>query len=236
MNDAPVDQSKQPGLVSSSTADRERLRTLGSRVCAHWLLKLVGISGFIAIFFAAYFWTLRSPLFPVTTVPTTLLDRLVPFYAGALPLYLSLWVYVSLPPSLLEDRWALFAYGIAAGGLAVVGLGIFTFWPTAIVPPVINWSEYPAFSLLRSIDAAGNACPSLHVAFSVFSAIWLDRLLRRTSRRATIRILNVCWCIGIMYSTLATKQHVALDLFGGTVLGAVGAAWNPQGKVLARVA
>ena len=55
-------------------------------------------------FFAAYFWVLHHPLFPVTTMPLTAVDRLIRFRPETLPLYLSLWFYVSLVPALLIDR------------------------------------------------------------------------------------------------------------------------------------
>ena len=224
MNQAPADRPTEPGCVAARITTPGWLRRLIVRLGAYWYLKLPGIGGFIAVFFIAYFWTLRTPLFPVTTVPTTLLDRLILFRPESLPLYISLWVYVSLPPVLLDDRRELVGYGIAAAALAVVGLGIFLVCPTNISPPDIDWSQYPAFAFLKGIDASGNACPSLHAAFAVFSAIWLDRILRRISQRPVIRMLNACWCVGILYSTLATKQHVALDLFAGGVLGAAGAA------------
>jgi membrane-associated phospholipid phosphatase len=32
------------------------------------------------------------------------------------------------------------------------------------------------------------------------------------------------WCIGVVYSALATRQHVAVDVLAGLALGAL-AAW-----------
>jgi membrane-associated phospholipid phosphatase len=65
----------------------------------------------------------------------------------------------------------------------------------------------------------GNALPSLHAAFAVFSAIWLDRLLRRVGAPLWPRIANACWGLGILYSTIATRQHVAVDIAAGSALG-----------------
>jgi membrane-associated phospholipid phosphatase len=31
--------------------------------------------------------------------------------------------------------------------------------------------------------------------------------------------LNWAWCIGIVYSTVATRQHVVVDVLAGLVLG-----------------
>jgi membrane-associated phospholipid phosphatase len=35
-----------------------------------------------------------------------------------------------------------------------------------------------------------------------------------------LRALNWLWCAGILYSTVATRQHVALDVLAGAALGA----------------
>jgi hypothetical protein len=61
------------------------------------------------------------------------------------------------------------------------------------------------------------------VAFSVFTASWLERFLRKNMPSTMLRLLNILWCLGSVYSTLATKQHVALDACAGAVLGLVGA-------------
>jgi membrane-associated phospholipid phosphatase len=228
MNDATADRQREPGRAAASAKHSGWLRPLANKVGANWHLKLIGIPGFIAIFFVAYFWTLRCPLFPATTIPVTIIDRLVAFRPEALPLYISLWIYVSLPPSFLDDRRELFFYGLAATALAVAGLAVFLVFPTTIARPDIDWSLHPAFAFLKGIDASGNACPSLHVAFAVFSAMWLDRIILRTGSHSILRILNLAWCVGIMYSTLATKQHVAVDLLAGTVFGVIGAAWKPS--------
>ena len=108
MNDATADRKMEPGRAAPSVRVPGWLRRLAATVSANWFLKLIGIPGFIALFFVAYFWTLHSTPFPVTTVPVTLLDHFITFRPEALPLYLSLWVYVSLPQSLLDDRRELF--------------------------------------------------------------------------------------------------------------------------------
>ncbi|MDB6167885.1 MAG: hypothetical protein JWM88_749 [Verrucomicrobia bacterium] len=202
---------------------------LKARIAPHVVLKLFGITAFVTVFFFAYFLLQRFPLFRVTVIPLTAADRLIPFQPGMLWLYLSLWGYVSLPPTLLTTRPQLYAYGWLAGAVAVVGLGIFLFWPTSIPATTgVEWSRYPGFTWLKSVDAAQNACPSLHVAFAVFSAVWLDRILRTLGGGGWMRPLNALWCLGIVYSTIATRQHVALDAYAGAVLGAAAAAVRPR--------
>jgi membrane-associated phospholipid phosphatase len=128
---------------------------------------------------------------------------------------------------LFGTRKGLIAYGFAGLVLCMLGLGCFYLWPTGITRPDIDWSSYPGFQFLQHIDAAGNACPSMHVASAVFSAIWLDRILHEMRAGRALRLLSVLWCAGIVYSTLATKQHVALDALGGTALALLvtGVSW-----------
>lgn len=182
---------------------------------------MTGTAVSMTVFFAVYFWVLNHPQFPVTIIPFTAVDRWLGFQPAALPLYLSLWFYVSLAPALIIDRRELWSMGVAWVALSAVGLGIFLFWPTTVPPSDIDWSQHPSIAWLKSTDAAGNACPSLHVAFAVFSAVWFERLLRQMNAKRWVRALNWLWCVGILYSTIATRQHVALDVLAGTVLGAI---------------
>src|SRR5271154_920979 len=82
-----------------------------------WPAKMIGMTLGMTLFFAAYFWVLHHHLFPVTTMPLTAVDRLISFRPEALPLYLSLWFYVTLVPALLIDRRELASYALAAAGI-----------------------------------------------------------------------------------------------------------------------
>jgi membrane-associated phospholipid phosphatase len=194
-------------------------RLLGNRLLAWWPFKLAGTALGMTVFFPIYFWVLSHPWSPVTVMPLTALDHGIGFHPAALPLYLSLWLYVSLAPALIADRRELWSYGLAWVALSVVGLGIFMLWPTAVPPPDIDWSLYPSLRFLKAADATGNACPSLHVAFAVFSAVWFARLLRQMRAGRTLRTVNWLWCAGILYSTVAIRQHVVLDVLAGAALG-----------------
>ncbi|MBA3594949.1 MAG: phosphatase PAP2 family protein [Polaromonas sp.] len=190
------------------------------------VLKSIGIPVFIAVFFAAYFYVLKNPAYPVTVMPLTWLDRWISFQPMALPLYVSLWVYVSLPPALLANRRELYIYALAMAGTCLTGLIIFYFWPTTVPVPNIDWALYPGMDFLKNMDASGNACPSLHVATAAFSGFWMHQLLRRFGAPLWVCLFNLLWCIGIVYSTVATRQHVAVDMWAGSALGAFAAWWS----------
>ena len=199
-------------------------RQIAGVVFKHGVLKTLGIPAFIGLFFVAYFYLLKNPVYPTTEMPIIWLDRLIGFQPLALPLYLSIWVYVSLPPALLATRRELIFYLMAMAGTCVAGLFVFYFWPTAVPVANIDWAQSPDVEFLKGIDASGNACPSLHVATAVFSGVWLHHLLRRFGAPPWILILNWAWCTGIVYSTLAIRQHVAVDALAGLALGGV-TAW-----------
>jgi len=199
-------------------------RQIATAIARHAMLKGLGTPLFIGLFFCAYFCVLKAPDYPVAVMPVTWLDRAIGFQPWAMALYVSLWVYVSLPPALLATRRELHQYALAMTGTCLMGLMVFYFWPTAVPAANIDWARYPAAGFLKHIDAAGNAFPSLHVATAIFSGIRLDRLLRGFGAPRWSLLCNGLWCAGIMYSTLATRQHVAVDVWGGLVLGSV-AAW-----------
>ncbi len=197
---------------------RSELRT---RLAAAWIVKMLATTLGISAFFVAYFWVLHYPQNAVTTMPLTALDRLIPVDPRAMPLYLSLWFYVSIAPALLRNGRELAYYGLGTFVLSAVGLMVFLIWPTTTPDFGIEWSQYPSMAFLKRVDVSANACPSLHVAFAVFTAVWLDRLLKQIRLGAGIRAVSLLWCLGILYSTLAVRQHVLWDVIAGAVLGVV---------------
>ncbi|MEE9331576.1 MAG: phosphatase PAP2 family protein [Methylophilaceae bacterium] len=188
---------------------------------SHVLLKCIGLTIFISLFFTAYFYVLNHPAFPVTVIPNTYLDRLIGFQPLALPIYLSLWVYVAFPAMLTIKLRELYEFTLSIALMSTVGLVIFYFWPTTIPVNEIDWALHPSINFLKSVDAAGNACPSLHVATALFSGAWLGYILRRTNAPFWVKAINIIWCVSIIYSTLATRQHVVLDVLGGLVLASI---------------
>lgn len=190
-----------------------------SRFCGRWWLKALGFSAYLTAFMVLYFVLLRHPFYPVRILPRTALDAWIGFAPWSLLLYASLWFYISLVPTLLNSWNEMGVYLVQVTLLSLIGLGFFLLWPTAAPAPDIDWTQHPSVAFLKSVDATGNACPSMHAAFAAFTAVWLFRLLRHLGAAAWLQVLNLLWCTGILYSTLATKQHVALDLYAGVPLG-----------------
>lgn len=202
------------------------------RMRRHFLLKLLGTTAWIWAFFIGYFELLRHPVHVVAVMPLTALDHLIPFQPWTLYAYLSLWLYVGIAPGLQLRFVELIVYGLWAGALCLTGLALFYVWPTAVPRVALDVAGVPGFQLLQGIDAAGNACPSMHVAIAMFTALWTEHLLRHARAPAGLRLANVAWFLAIAWSTLAIKQHVVLDVIAGAGLGLVFAAaslrWRPR--------
>jgi len=53
--------------------------------------------------------------------------------------------------------------------------------------------------------------------------MWLHRLLLRFGAPLWMLVVNGGWCAGIVYSTLAIRQHVIVDVLAGLALGVLAA-------------
>jgi membrane-associated phospholipid phosphatase len=196
------------------------------RIRHHLVLKFLGVSAFMWVFFTLYFHLLRHPSRAVLVMPLTALDHAISFQPMAFVAYVSLWFYVGFPVGLMLSLREVLRYGVWMGSLCGVGLLCFYLLPTAVPPFDLSGVDlgYSGMSLLHGVDAAGNACPSLHVASAIFTAVWVHRLLQLTGARLPWFVGNACWAVLIVYSTLAIKQHVVIDVLAGTVL-ALAFAW-----------
>lgn len=189
------------------------------RICFRTWLKAIGTSAFMFLFFRAYFALLENPQADPTVMPEIWLDHWVQFTPSAFPVYLSLWVYVSLAPALIGNLRALIWFGVWVGALCLTGLAIFWAWPTQTPVFDVDWALYPGLALIKGVDAAGNACPSLHVASAVFAAYWMHYLLKAMRAPRGWLAFNAACCLAIAWSTLATLQHVAIDALCGALVG-----------------
>lgn len=154
-------------------------------------------------------------------MPEIALDRWIAFTPASYPVYVSLWVYVSLPPALMSNFRALLHHGLWVAALCLFCLTLFWLFPTQTPDFGVDWSLYPELATIKGIDAAGNACPSLHVAAAVFSALWLDRLMSVITTPIWLRGISLAHCLAIGWSTMASLQHVAVDVLAGAAVGLI---------------
>ena len=217
---AALRRSPTPPHLMTSSPDRAWPRHLLSRFTHLWYLKAFGTMAFMVLFFQAYFWVQRHPLGEPFTVPMLVIDDWVPFTPAGFAAYVSLWVYVSLPAAWMPNLRALLHQGLWTAALCIFCLLLFWIFPTQTPVLDIDWSQHPQLAFMKGLDATGNACPSLHVASAVYAAVWLHHIFAQVGAPAALRWLSLLQCAVILWSTMAIRQHVFLDVLAGAVVGA----------------
>jgi membrane-associated phospholipid phosphatase len=180
-------------------------------VLARLPVVAAGLAAIGLTYGAADQWHWRTPV----VLPTTPVDRLVPFVPAAMPLYLSYFAFVPLVLFSLRDEAAFrrtFRAMLFAGGATVT---IFLLWPTMLVRPLSGGFLY---KLVLALDTGANCCPSQHVAIACLAAWGLRE------GRARWANLGALWAAAICASTLLVKQHYAVDVAAGALLAAACAA------------
>ena len=210
--------SASSSAPSSPSAVPPWLAALWKRSITLFPLKLIGNTIATLGFFPLYFWIMKNAG-QAWVLPLTPVDRLIAFWPWLLPVYLSLWGYIALPVLLAGDMRELTGFSLGCAAMTLLALLVFWFMPTAIPNFVVETTPGTSLQFLKMVDSAGNAFPSLHVSFSVFSCVVLARQLRAAGAPLWLRALNVAWAVGIVYSTMAVRQHVLIDVLGGFALG-----------------
>lgn len=185
-----------------------------------WLLVLIPL-GLSIPFQALEAW----PLFPVRIYPQIWLDRAIPFMPSAAWLYMSFFVYVAIAGLMVAKRVECWRFCWIMAGMGLIADAVFLIHPTA-VPSRPAVSDQP-YAFVVGHDQTGNACPSLHVAFTVFAAFVVHAWLSRFRARRSLRALSWVGALAISLSTIAIRQHLAIDFLWGTLLGVAGGiAWH----------
>jgi membrane-associated phospholipid phosphatase len=168
--------------------------------------------------YAPYIYLQHHQFFPVTTIPSTALDRMIPFWDQSVWVYLSIYLLMPIGPFLMSDRKQLSSYASGIILISVIANTIFIFWPTFCPRPSVEGATV-AYKLLTAVDRPLHAIPSLHAAFAVYSALCGVLVIRDLGGQAMWRIALWIWAILILYATLATKQHMVADIVAGSALG-----------------
>ncbi|TAL38458.1 MAG: inositol phosphorylceramide synthase [Alphaproteobacteria bacterium] len=142
-------------------------------------------------------------------VPILWLDDMIPFLPWSVWAYLSqfglLFCAIWHAPDNATRTQAFYAMLLASA----IAAAVFIIFPTELPRMAV---EGPAWRLLYTFDVPGNCFPSLHAALAAIAAA---ALVRAGGLWAAVAPL---WAAMIIFSALATKQHVVLDIAGGLVL------------------
>jgi membrane-associated phospholipid phosphatase len=228
---ARITTIRAEGATRSPVDHRPLWKEFGARLRRGFIRTTLSTSLLTGLFFIAYFAVQRHPSHVALLMPRTALDVMIPFQPVALLAYVTLWIYIGIGPGLQRTVREFAAYGAWLCGLCASGLIIFYLWPTRVPAFVSVATGFPGFGTLHRVDETGNACPSMHVAVAIFTVVRVDEVMRAMRLPVAMRLANAAWFALIVYSTLAIKQHVVLDVVAGAILGMLFAVmslrWRP---------
>jgi len=198
---------------------------LVSRLRSNLGLKLFLLLALPSVVTAAYLAVQRTIIFPTRSVPSNWLDHAIPFQPRWVWAYLSLYLLNPIGPLLTRSRKDLLQYAYGILFLFAAGLLCCAMLPVAGPRPAAS-AAYWLYDRLILIDRAYNSFPSLHAACAVYAVLYAPYASRDSSRGALRKVLlSIAWLWTglILYSTIATRQHFAIDLVPGIFL-----AWLAQ--------
>jgi len=179
--------------------------------------KIAVMAGITVGICGPYFGLQRLAWFTPRALPELAFDRLVPFAPAWTGIYLSVCalVFLSIVAPGTRHELRIFSRGVAA--LCVVSFCAFLFFPTEVVRSALTGApESGLYGFVVGVDTPRNAFPSLHAGLTTFCLGFLAYLWQPDW---TVRAAGALWGTAILYATLATKQHVVLDIAAGGSLG-----------------
>lgn len=172
------------------------------------------------LFNLCYFLPQWTPLFKSRPIPTTFIDRDLPFQPGWILPYLSMYLLLPLVPLFATRIEQLRRYTAGMAIMFVIAGVCFFLWPVHYPRPTLQPDAPIFYRLVTKIDQPVNSLPSLHAGLTAFSLFFGARIFTDLSKslRRTLLAIGWIWAALILYGTLATKQHYLADLPPGIIL------------------
>ena len=188
------------------------------RLTTLWRLTLWVTAVVCVLFWSAYFFLSRHALFAVHSLPMTWLDTWAGYRPGLWSwVYESIFLLTGVAPWLIVSREELRRYVVGFSLLSIASFVVFALFPVASPRPKDSTSD-PFLILITTLDGPLNAFPSLHAGCLIYTLALIRRLFG-PQLRPVVAIPLLLWAGLILFATLATKQHYALDLLAGGTLG-----------------
>lgn len=185
-----------------------------------WRHKLILSTVLTLLVSVPYYGNQHWPLHPATVMEPSAIDLAIPFVEGTSWIYLSYFLLLPIAVIAIPTSRDMTQFALDVAFIAILSNLIFLFYPTAVERPSGPATDL-AYRLVHAVDAPTNACPSLHASLGLYSALWCHRLLAGCGVAWLWRAGLWAWATGILYATLALRQHVLADLLAGGSLAAV---------------
>ncbi len=134
-----------------------------------------------------------------------------------------MYIFVLLTGWLMPSRTSYMDWVRGLVRIAAISHLIFFLWPNGLVRGVDASSAL--HQIILEADQPRNAFPSLHASMTVFCAALIVGFQKHW------RWFLIGWAVIILWSTVAIRQHVVLDIIGGGFLGLAAAGWILKNRV-----
>jgi len=164
----------------------------------------------------------------VRTLPLTSVDLAIAFDPGWVWAYQSGYLLIIAVPWLLKTTADVSRYVRGFVLISCIGFVCFLLLPIEGPRPDVLPST-GMFAWLATYDRPTNELPSLHVGlltYTMLVAAWVSRARMPSLRRACVLSMAAAWAVCVAYAALATKQHYALDVPAGALVGWIGYRWS----------
>lgn len=161
----------------------------------------------------------------VVWIQPTAFDQSIPVNFHSLWFYLSFYGLLGWVGLRLE-RPVYLRYLLTIGWTTFFCHMVFLFFPNGVERGEIDATQAPVvYQYLASLDQPRNAFPSLHAALAFIAGLGAVSCSRFS---LVSRLLTWGWVVGIFWSTIALRQHVAYDLVAGSLVAYLVWWWVPR--------
>jgi membrane-associated phospholipid phosphatase len=180
--------------------------------------KLILLTIAVAVFLFGYMATNHYPLFEPRLLPLFEFEKHIPFIPQTGWIYISDYIYLIVLIFLLRKK-PIDRYFWSSIVMNCINFSFYIVYPTKLARenfPLgpINFGNL-ALYFARLWDAPTNCFPSSHI-----SACVLGALFALTINRKLFFVFST-WAALIAVSTLTVKQHYAIDIPGGIIVGII---------------
>ncbi len=204
------------------------------RVALRGVRALVLCTFAYAVILSGYLACREQPFFEPRLLALSAVDRWIPFWPWTVWVYGTVLYATLFAFFWLRERSELRRFMLTlVTGAALCWLG-FALFPVTFprhdfpTPPLVT-ATARQLADLRAADAPDNCLPSLHVALATMIAL----VLGEPGRARWLRWVAPAWAVLVALSTMTVKQHYAVDVLGGAVVGLAAyalCAWAARGR------
>lgn len=189
---------------------------MNSKTRPEQLIRRTSVGFIVCIWVLAPYLLLQQfSLYPVYWLEESSLDKLVAVNLNAIYPYFSyyfllIWAVFGTP----NHQFVRFLKTVCM--VTLVSHLCFFFFPTGVSRDSLPIDQAPSlYQWLVSWEKPRNCLPSLHASLAALSALALWK------RGTFSGLFSSLWLVGILWSALALRQHLIIDLAAGVALAVV---------------